>query len=69
MERHDLVEHDEGVAPPPEPTKREWIEDFVQDFKRAQEEDPLNRPPVDVIGQTDTDGAGEIDVSEVEIIK
>jgi hypothetical protein len=66
MERHELAEY-EPISPPPEPTEREWEAEFVQDFKRAQEEDPLNRPPVDVIGRTDTEGAGEIDMADVEI--
>lgn len=69
MDRHDLAEYEEGVAPPPPPSEREWERDFVQDFKRAQEEDPLNRPPVDVIGQTDTNDAGDIDVAGLEIAK
>ncbi|MFE3836917.1 hypothetical protein [Pseudogemmobacter sonorensis] len=67
MDRHDLVEWDDGVQPDPGPTERQWKEDFVHDFKRAQQEDPLNRPPVDVIGQTDTGGAGEIDITSMEI--
>lgn len=67
MDRHDLVEWDDGIAPDPEPTERQWKDDFVQDFKRAQQKDPLNRPPADVIGQTDTAGAGEIDTAGMEI--
>lgn len=69
MERHDLVEYDTGVKPPPEPTEREWMEDFVQDFKRAEQTDPLNRPPTEVIGRTDLEGANEIDVSKIEVAK
>lgn len=69
MARHDLVEFDAGVKPDPGPTERQWKEEFVQDFKRAQEEDPLNRPPVDIIGRTDTEGAGEIDVAGIEVAK
>lgn len=67
MARNDLVEWDDGVKPDPGPTERQWKEDFVQDFKRAQEEDPLNRPPVEVIGRTDLDGAAEIGTAEMEI--
>jgi hypothetical protein len=67
MDRHDLVEFDAGVTPPPLPTAREWKAEFVADFKRAAETDPLNRPPVDVIGRTDLDGAAEVDVSTIEV--
>jgi hypothetical protein len=69
MERNDLVEYDEGVKPEREQTELEWTREFVADFKRAQEEDPLNRPPVDVIGQTDTADAGDIDMNQVEVFK
>lgn len=68
MERHDLAEY-EPIEPAKGPTEREWEAGFVQDFKRAMEEDPLNRPPVDVIGRTDTDGAGEISMDDVEVFK
>lgn len=67
MDRHDLVEFDEGVAPEREPTRKEWLEDFVQDFKRAQQEDPLNRPPIERIGESDLDGSDEIDTSDMEV--
>lgn len=69
MERHDLVEYDAGVKPPPEPTAREWMDGFVQDFKRAEQTDPLNRPPTEVIGRTDLEGANEIDVNSLEVAK
>ena len=69
MERHDLVEFDEGVAPPPEMSEREWEADFVSDFKRAIEEDPLNRPPVDVVGRSDLEGADEVATDDMEIFK
>lgn len=69
MERHDLVEFDEGVAPPPEPTERQWREEFVSDLKRTMETDPLNIQPVDVIGRTDTEGAPEIDANDIEVFK
>jgi hypothetical protein len=69
MDRHDLVEYDEGVAPPREPTHKEWLEDFVQDFKRAQQEDPLNRPPIDRIGETDLGEAEEVDPTDIEVFK
>ncbi|MBK8772899.1 MAG: hypothetical protein IPM06_21050 [Rhizobiales bacterium] len=69
MERHDLVEYDEGVKTEPEPTERQWVEDFVRDFKRVQQEDPLNRPPIDRIGETDLDGSAEIDASDIEVFK
>lgn len=67
MARHDLVEYDAGVAPDPQPTERQWIEDFVQDFKRAQEEDPLNRPPTEVLGRADLEDAPEIDTATMEV--
>ncbi len=69
MAQHDCVEYDEGVKPPPEPTEREWMDGFVSDFKRSMELDPQNRPPVEVIGQTDLAEASEIDVSEIEVAK
>jgi hypothetical protein len=69
MDRNDLVEFDEGVKPPPPPTQREWMEGFVKDFQRAEQEDPLNRPPVERIGETDTNEAGEIDTTGMEIAK
>lgn len=69
MERHDLVEYDEGVKPPPEPTDREWEAQFVADFKRAAETDPLNRPPVEVVGQSDLEQADEISVDDIEVAK
>lgn len=69
MAKHDLVEFDEGVAPPREMTEREWEADFVADFKRAMEEDPLNRPPVDVVGRTDLEGGEEVDVNQMEVFK
>lgn len=67
MARHDLVEYDEGVKPDPEPTQRQWVEEFAQDVKRAIQTDPLSVPPVDVIGRTDTDGAGDIDMADVPV--
>jgi len=69
MERNGLVEFDAGVKPPPEQTDRQWREELVGDMKRALETDPLNIKPVDVIGQSETDGAGEIDVNAIEIAK
>lgn len=69
MAKNDLVEFDEGLAPPREMTEREWEADFVSDFKRAMEEDPLNRPPTEVVGRTDLEGADELDTSDMEIFK
>lgn len=67
MERNDLVEYDAGVQPDREPTMREWQEEFVSDFKRVMETDPLNRPPVERIGETETDGAGEIATDDLQV--
>lgn len=67
MERNDLVEWDDGVKPEREQTELEWKREYVHDFKRAQEQDPLNRPPVDVIGQSDLEGGDEIDMDQVEV--
>lgn len=67
MERHDLAEYDAGVAPEPEPTDRAYKREFVEDFKRAMETDPLSQPPVDIIGQTDTEDAGDICVDNIEV--
>lgn len=69
MDQHDLVEYDAGVKPPPGPTEREWKEQFAQDVERQIQTDPLNRPPVEVIGRTDTEGAGEIDTAGIEVFK
>lgn len=66
MARHDLVEWDDGIKPEPEPTDRQWEAQFMSDLKRTMEEDPLNRPPVEVIGRTKLDGADEIDTSSME---
>lgn len=69
MDRHDLVEFDEGVKPPPEQTEKEWLAEFVEDFNRAEQTDPLNRPPTEVIGRTDLEGAIEIDPTTIEVAK
>lgn len=67
MERHNLAEYDAGVAPEPDQTDRQYQREFVQDFKRAMEIDPLSHPPVDIIGQTDTGDAGDICVDNIEV--
>lgn len=69
MDRHDLVEFDEGVKPPPEQTEKEWLAEFVEDFNRAEQTDPLNHPPTEVIGRTDLAGAAEIDPTTIEVAK
>ena len=69
MERHDLVEWDAGVKPDREPTEREWERDLAMDLKREAEIDPLNRPPVDVVGRTNLDGASEIETTDMEVFK
>lgn len=69
MDRHDLVEYDEGVKPDPEPTERQWREEFAADFKAACEMDPLNRPPTEVIGRTDLEGAPEVDIDTIGVAK
>jgi hypothetical protein len=69
MAQHDLVEFDSGVTPEPEPTERQWREEFVQDFKAAMEMDPLNRPPTEIIGRTDLEGAAEINPDTIEVAK
>lgn len=66
MDRHELVEYDEGVRPDVV-SEREVERDLVADFKRSMEEDPLNRPPMERIGETDTAGAGEISMDSVEV--
>lgn len=67
MARNDLVEYDAGVRPEPEPTEREAKQVFAQQIKRFAETDPLNIPPLDRIGETDTAGAGEVSLDGVEI--
>lgn len=69
MDRHDLVEYDAGVQPEPEQTERQWREEFVEDFKAAMEMDPLNRPPTEIIGRADLEGADEINVDTIEVAK
>lgn len=69
MDEHDLVEYDEGVKPEPEQTERQWREEFAQDFKAAMEMDPLNRPPTEIIGRTDLEGAEEINPDTIEVAK
>lgn len=69
MERHDLVEWDAGVKPEPEQTERDWERELMMDLKQQIETDPLNRPPVEVIGRTDLDGASEIDTTDMEVFK
>lgn len=66
MDRHELVEFDAGVKPD-EVSERDYTRELVMDFKRAIEEDPLNRPPMERIGETDTEGAGEISVDPAEV--
>lgn len=66
MDRHELVEYDDGVRPDAV-SDREVERELVADFKRAMEEDPLNRPPMERIGETDTEGAGEISMDSVEV--
>ena len=68
MARHDVVEY-EPIDVPKEQSPREWEAEFAADVKRFMEIDPLNVPPVDVIGRTDTDGAGDIDVDAIEVFK
>jgi hypothetical protein len=69
MQKHDLVEYDAGVTPESAPSARQWEAEFAADLQRAVQTDPLNRPPTEIIGQTDTEGAGEIDVTDLEIAK
>lgn len=69
MDAHDLVEYDAGIERERAKTDLEWQREFVADFKQVCETDPLNRPPVEVIGQSDTAGAGEIDTTEIEVFK
>ena len=69
MAERGLVEFDAGVTPDPEPTDREFETQFVADWKMAREIDPLNRPPTEVIGQTDMEGGTEIDVTDIEVAK
>jgi hypothetical protein len=69
MERHELVEYEESLPPPPEPTERQWVEEFAADLTQVMEADPLNRPPVDVIGRTDLEGADEIDTTAIEVFE
>lgn len=69
MDRHDLVEFDAGVTKEPEQTEKQWVSEFVEDFKRAEQTDPLNRPPTEIVGRTDLEGAAEIDPTKIEVAK
>ena len=69
MARHDLVEYDDGVMPDVDQSDRAWREELVADVKRSMETDPLNVPPVEIIGQTEPDGSPEIDTSTIEVFK
>jgi hypothetical protein len=69
MDRHDLVEYDAGVVPPPQPSAREWEAELVEDFTKAEQQDPLARPPTEIIGRTDLEGAAEIDHTTIEVAK
>jgi len=70
MKRNDLVEYDAGVG-----DKAEWVEEkrreqeIVQTIKRVMEEDPINRPPMEYVGEADTQGAGEIDTDNMEVVE
>lgn len=66
MDKHGLVEFDAGVKPD-EVSERDHKRELVSDFKRSMEEDPLNRPPLERVGETNTEGAGEISMDSVEI--
>lgn len=69
MDKHDLVEWDAGVKPDADPSPIEQKQQFVRDFKRSIEMDPLAIEPVDRIGETDTDGAGDIAIEDIEVAK
>ena len=69
MAERGLVEFDAGITPDPEPTDREFERQFVADWKMAREIDPLNKPPAEVIGQTDMEGGSDIDVTDIEVAK
>ena len=67
MAKNDLVEWDDGVQPERGPTEREEKEVFAREVKRFAETDPLNIEPVDRIGETDTDGSGDIATDVIEV--
>lgn len=66
MARHDLVLHDPGIRQEQQ-SARAWKEEFVADWKAVREMDPLNRPPIERVGEADTGGAGEIDTNGIEV--
>lgn len=70
MKKHDLVDYDPGVS-----NAETWVDrkraekQYVQDFKRAMETDPLNIEPVERIGESNLEGAGEISTDTMEVAK
>lgn len=69
MARNELVEWDAGVTCAPSwAEQKEYERGIVQDIKRAIEMDPAERRPLERIGETDTGGAGDIDVGSVETV-
>ena len=69
MARNNLVEYDDGVQPDTEPSEQEQKREFSEQITRFEQTDPLNIKPVDRVGETDTDGAGDIDATEIEVAK
>ena len=67
MDRHDLVEWDDGVKPDREPSERDQKREFAEQVKRFAETDPLNIEPVDVIGRTDLNEAPEIATDGMQV--
>lgn len=74
MARNGLVEHEAFTSTAgtgrQDFTSKTYEADLVQDIKRALQEDPLNRPPVESVEQANADAADEekVDTSNVEIV-
>ena len=68
MERNNLVEYDPGVKPDM-PSPREIERQYVEDFKRMEETDPLNIEPLEHVGDSDNGEAGEISIEDIEVAK
>lgn len=53
MERNGYVEYDAGVANRPWTEKYDYERDLKADIQRARQEDPINRPPLERVGESD----------------
>lgn len=72
MKRNDLIQYEEGIEGQRKPEwieEREEIEAFGQALKKQTELDPLARPPIERIGESDLAGAEDIDTTRMDVIE